>query len=391
MDRKDKSDELVEYTPEMQAALEMDAEKKLFVLMQEQGSHRHLAGYRLRPSKRTSESGVKDYRISQYYDIVSTPLLDILKKFPKVAGQIMYNLMSVNYVPKTMKSSAQLFQDQPAEQTRRITTEALRFTDYGITSVSIAQSVEFNFELFDTKHIKAWHNENQEKYKLNPLALKDRTELNPLYWIRHQNHDFLLKHVYVKEFVFFKLRQYYCYFMLLFNLVFQLGTVIALTGFSFTCQLPVHLKNSSNEVLPIYDHDVVCVTTDCGRWRIAATVLLCIRFSTEFFRAQVRRSYNFVIDDSLTNQFMIKPIFLVIFSLCFMWGGNWYCGIIVIIYAWITLPTFLTRFHNGQTIVIFKHVMFTVINHFLMLFFSCVQSDVPWFWVSSNSPMLARS
>ena len=109
MDRKDKSDELVEYTPEMQAALEMDDEKKLFVLMHEQGSHRHLAGYRLRPSKRTSESGVKDYRISQYYDIVSTPLLDILKKFPKVAGQIMYNLMSVNYVPKTIKTEHSCF------------------------------------------------------------------------------------------------------------------------------------------------------------------------------------------------------------------------------------------------------------------------------------------
>jgi len=33
MERKDKSDELVEYTPEMQAALEMDDKKKLFLLM----------------------------------------------------------------------------------------------------------------------------------------------------------------------------------------------------------------------------------------------------------------------------------------------------------------------------------------------------------------------
>jgi len=61
IERNEKSDILVEYTPEMQAALEMDDEQKLFLLMREPGSNRHLAGYRLRPFKRD----INDYNIQR--------------------------------------------------------------------------------------------------------------------------------------------------------------------------------------------------------------------------------------------------------------------------------------------------------------------------------------
>ena len=65
-------------------ALEENDENKLHVLFDAADWRRHLEGYRLK----TNENGTRS--------ISSTPLLDIISRFPLLAGRIFYKLMTVD-------------------------------------------------------------------------------------------------------------------------------------------------------------------------------------------------------------------------------------------------------------------------------------------------------
>ena len=169
--------------------------------------------------QKTVKSLVLGTQPSPKFTIVSTPLLDLVKKWPKVAGRVFYQLMTLNMSDK-----------QPSISGLNFTGESMvSFHDFQVGNLSKAKSVQFDYHFFDPARIQKWHNETTiqqnnklTKYKLRPLSKKQLTRLNPLYWVIDKNMSFLTHHVYITEYVFLKLRQYHTYYFVLFHLIFQM-------------------------------------------------------------------------------------------------------------------------------------------------------------------------
>ena len=142
----DNTDRLIGYTREFQETFASKDGHKISMLLRAPDANRHLQGYRLRKGVDVPGSH------NDKYGIISTPVLDILKNFPNIAGQIFYNMVSVE-----MSKEKALIQKQ------------CRLPDLEIGKLNDVTGVVFDYELFDPKRIKIWHQENQEKENLAPL------------------------------------------------------------------------------------------------------------------------------------------------------------------------------------------------------------------------------
>ena len=78
-------DTLHKYTNDLKIALEDNDEKRISTLFDEVHWVKHLEGFRLRPRTEGSSKLI----------MVSTPLLDIIQLFPKVAERLFYKMMTV--------------------------------------------------------------------------------------------------------------------------------------------------------------------------------------------------------------------------------------------------------------------------------------------------------
>ena len=192
---------LIDYSTEFENCITNGDDRALSDLMLKPGSTEHLEGFRL-----LRKEG------NQRYTIVSTPLLDLVKKCPKVAGQVFYQMVTLNRSP----SMSSISRFHPPEDSLGT------FSDFEIGNLSKVRSLQFDYEFFDPGRIQKWHDENKKKYNLAPLSTKNVTKLNPLYWVMDRNISCLFHHVYITEYAFLKLRQYYTYYTLLFNLIFQM-------------------------------------------------------------------------------------------------------------------------------------------------------------------------
>jgi len=77
---------LIDYTPEVKLALEKNDETKLYEIFSTESWKSHLTGYRLQ----LDSYGKKR--------VISTPLLDIIQRFPLLAGKLFYKMMEVESV-----------------------------------------------------------------------------------------------------------------------------------------------------------------------------------------------------------------------------------------------------------------------------------------------------
>ena len=184
--------ELVGYSPEFREAIESSNADKINGLLTGADFRDHLRGVRLNLC--TSDSTEANFG---KYKIVSTPLLDLIRKFPDVASMVFYRLM-------LLKSSHNL----------------MEFSKFEPSQMFQVSSLDFDYELFDhLAAIRNWHKENKAKHHLVTLSNRDLSRLHPLAVICKTKARNLYQHPYVKEYTFLKFRQYKIYYLLIINLI----------------------------------------------------------------------------------------------------------------------------------------------------------------------------
>jgi len=122
----------------------------------------------------------------------------------------------------------------------------------------------------------------------------------------------------------------------------------------------------------------MCLTSTCNYWRIIATFCIFYRFFRDIIMKVISKFQTLCFCPQVfADKFLLSEFVFFLLSLCFVWLGNWYCGILVIINVWMSIPFYMTKFHNFCEVHVFSHVFYTIWGYMRgVLFFLCAIGSV---------------